>query len=86
MRDHQGADTLWAMADLKWGFDLADIPGMLVAAYCAGLTGVDWLLLDDMLTMDSQRATLHGLLSAPFVLGRGRRRGAGSASMSSTGF
>ena len=75
VRDFQGLDTYWAMADLKWAFDTADVSAMLLCAYWAGITGIEWLLLDDFLRSDRQRVALHGFCSDTFRLGRGTAQG-----------
>jgi hypothetical protein len=48
---------------------------MLDCAFRAGVVGADWLLLDDFLRQDNQRACIHGLLSLPFVLACGTAQG-----------
>ena len=45
----QGLDSFGAVADLKWAFDVANIPAMLKSAFDAEVWGEDWLLLDDIL-------------------------------------
>ena len=75
LRAYQGFGTWWALADLRWAFDVANIPAMKAAAFLAGLRGVDWLLLDDILHNDTQRVALQGLMSLPFILGCGTAQG-----------
>ena len=75
LRYFQGLQTWLALADLKWAFDVADIPSMLVYAFKAGVCGEDWLLLDDILSLDCQRISLMGLMSPTFVLGCGTAQG-----------
>ena len=54
---------------------MADVAGMLVASFNAGVTGIEWLLLDDFMRMDTQRVQLVGFFSASFVLGVGTAQG-----------
>jgi hypothetical protein len=75
LRAYQGFGTWWALADLRWAFDVADIPAMKAAAFLAGIGGVDWLLLDDILDNDTQRVALQGLISCAFMLGCGTAQG-----------
>ena len=75
LRAHQGPSTWWAFGDVRWAFDVARVAGMLVACFDASVCGARWLLLDDILTMDSQCLHLHGLLSVVFVLGVGTAQG-----------
>ena len=49
--------------------------GMLLACSGAGVSCVDWLILDDVLRMERQCLQLHGLLSFVFVLGVGTAQG-----------
>ena len=77
LRAAQGLSTYWALADLKWAFDVADIPSMKYQLFQAGVFFADWLVMDDIMTMDRQCIQLHRLLSIFFVLacgtGQGRR-------------
>eukprot|EP00973_Karenia_brevis_P086800 12036747-Karenia_brevis.AAC.1 len=41
----------------------------------AGVKGKDWLLMDDILSMDCQVLEMHGILSDVFVLGCGTAQG-----------
>ena len=75
LREHQGLPTYIALTDLKWGFDLASIDGMLLASFSVGVNGTDWLLLDDILDQDKRVLEMHGILSAVFVLGCGTAQG-----------
>ena len=75
MRAFHGLCTWCALADLRWAFDVANIPGMKLVAFLAGVTGLDWLLLDDFLDVDSPCVALHGLLSAAFTLACGTAQG-----------
>ena len=75
LREYQGLATYLAATDMKWGFDVAIITGMLHACHCAGVVGRDWLLIDDVMHMDRQVVELHGLLSPIFILGCGTAQG-----------
>ena len=75
LRRHQGLDTFLGMADLQWAFDVADIPGMLLNLHAAGVSGEDWLLMDDILSQDIQRVTVHGITSSTFKLRCGTAQG-----------
>ena len=79
LREYQGLATYLAATDMKWGFDVAIISGMLYACYRAGVTGRDWLLIDDLMHMDQQVVELHGLLSPIFMLGCGTAQGRSSS-------
>ena len=79
LREYQGLATYSAATDMKWGFDVAIISGMLYACYRAGVTGRDWLLIDDLMHMDQQVVELHGLLSPIFMLGCGTAQGRSSS-------
>jgi hypothetical protein len=61
LRNYQRLCTWWALADLRWAFDTADIPAMKVAVFLAGVCATDWLLLDDILEQDRQCVGLMGL-------------------------
>ena len=74
-RSFQGMQAWWALADLRWAFDTADMPSMKVAAFRAGVCRDDWLLLDDILDQDRQCVGLMGLASAVFALGAGTAQG-----------
>ena len=75
LRSAQGMPTYFAFTDLKWAFDVASIPGMLFNCFAAGVSTLDWLVIDDVLSMDSQCLQLHGWLSAIFTLGNGLAQG-----------
>ena len=74
-RHHQGLSTLLSTLDLKQDFDLANIDGMWAGCHAAGITGRDWLLIDDILRSDRQVLELHGILTAVFTLARGTAQG-----------
>ena len=59
LRAAQGFLTFWALADLKWAFDVADIPSMKYQLFQAGVFFSDWLVMDDIMTMDHQCIQLH---------------------------
>ena len=75
LRNYQGLATYWASSDMRWGFDVATFAAMLFTAYQAGVTRVDWLLLDDIMAMDSQHVELNNLASDHFFLGCGVAQG-----------
>ena len=75
LRAAQGLPCYLGFADLKWAFDLADLNGMRLNCYMAGIVAADWLLIDDILTLDQQCVLLHGWLSAVFTLGCGTAQG-----------
>ena len=75
LRAEQSLPTWWAPTDLRWAFDVASRPAMLIAAYAAGVSGADWLILDDTFTQDRLRVALHGRLGAVFLLGAGTAQG-----------
>ena len=75
LRASQGLSTYWSMADLRWAFDVADIPSMRFHLFKAGVFFNDWLVMDDIMGMDRQCIQLHGLLSVVFVLGCGTGQG-----------
>ena len=77
LRSCQSLPTYWSLDDLRWAFDVADIPGMKLQLFNAGVCGTEWLIIDDIMDMDRQCIHLHGFLSAVFMLacgtGQGRR-------------
>ena len=75
LRHHQGLQTLPAFLDFKWAFDCANIPGMLVACFAAGIGGIDWLLMDDIMRSDKQCLQLHSFLSCIFAFVAGTAQG-----------
>ena len=75
LRAYQGLSTFWALADLRWAFDVAILLGMKLGCYQAGIVSTDWLLIDDIMSMDKQCLHLHGWLSETFVLGAGTAQG-----------
>jgi len=75
LRAEQNLPTWWALTDLRWAFDVASRPAMLIAAFAAGVTGADWLILDDTFTQDRLCVALHGSLGAVFRLGAGTAQG-----------
>ena len=75
LRSFQGLPLYFAILDLRWAFDVALLPCMKLACAQAGVAGVDWLLLDDVMDMDTQCVQLHGLLSEVFTLGCGIAQG-----------
>ncbi len=75
LRRQQGLQTIWAATDQQWAFDVANVQVMLCAAFVAGITGVDWLLLCDFLMHDQVRVQIAGVLSAAFSLQAGTGQG-----------
>ena len=75
VRDYQGLPLYLAILDLKWAFDVARLNNMRLACSEAGVCGIDWLLIDDVFSLDRQCVHLHGLLSQVFVLGCGIAQG-----------
>jgi hypothetical protein len=75
LRFYQGVATYLALLDLKWAFDVAVLWCMKLACAQAGIEGTDWLLIDDVLDVDTQCVHLHGLLSRLFTLGCGTAQG-----------
>ena len=75
LRAAQNLPTWWALTDLRWAFDVASRPAMLIAAFAAGITGADWLILDDTFTQDRLCVVLHGCLGGVFLLGAGTAQG-----------
>ncbi|CAK0841879.1 unnamed protein product [Prorocentrum cordatum] len=71
LRASQNMPTWWALTDLRWAFDVASRPAMLLAALAAGIPGADWLILDDTFTQDRLCVSLPGCLGAAFLLGAG---------------
>ena len=74
-RHSQGLATYLAFGDLKWAFDLADVPSMKLNCFMAGIVGQAWLLIDDIMDSDTQCIEVHGLMSALFVLTCGTAQG-----------
>ncbi|CAE8590209.1 unnamed protein product, partial [Polarella glacialis] len=75
LRLHQGLETFWALLDLRWAFDVASVAGMKINCWHAGVKRQDWLLIDDVLDMDTQCLQLHGCLSQLFKLRCGTAQG-----------
>ena len=75
LRAAQGLPCYLGFADLKWAFDVANLDGMRLNCFLAGVVTADWLLIDDILTIDQQCIILHGWLSAAFALGCGTAQG-----------
>ncbi|CAE8673199.1 unnamed protein product, partial [Polarella glacialis] len=69
--DEEGLPTCLLQADLQWAFDVANHDSILLAAYIAGVVGVEWRLLDDCLVMDTVAVQLAGLVSGAFRLTSG---------------
>ena len=62
LRRYQGLAAYQAFLDLQWGFDVAVCAGMLLNVRRAGVSGRDWLLLDDIMPQDKEVVELHGML------------------------
>ena len=75
VRDYQGLPLHLAILDLRWAFDVARLNNMRLACSEAGVCGTDWLLIDDVFSLDRQCVHLHGLLSKVFILGCGIAQG-----------
>ena len=75
VRDYQGLPLYLAILDLRWAFDVARLNNTRLACSEAGVCGTDWLLIDDVFSLDRQCVHLHGLLSQVFVLGCGIAQG-----------
>ena len=75
IRLFQGLATSLAFLDQSWAFDVAIHAGMKVNAWLAGISGTDWLLIDDVLDMDTQYLELAGLASDTFALACGTAQG-----------
>ena len=74
LRLSQALPCYWCFMDLEAAFDNVFV-GHETCRAEAGITGIDWLLLDDIMDQDSQCVAMRSLLSRVFRLGCGTAQG-----------
>ena len=64
-----------AMLDVQKAFDVVDHELLLMKLYLDGITGNDWLLVQDIYSDMTTSVKWESHLSAPFVIRKGVRQG-----------
>ena len=75
LRASHSLPTYLCFLDLKFAFDVASIPHMLLNCARAGISGHSWLLMDDILASDTQSILFAGFMSQSFQLAAGTAQG-----------